>query len=48
MRVYRRSRGKHVEAWAADVTREHHVTGVSHTIEILDSCARRTGDDPPS
>ncbi|MDX1891626.1 Fur family transcriptional regulator [Mycolicibacterium sp. 050158] len=31
--------GRHVEAWAADVAREHHFTNVSHTIEIFGTCA---------
>lgn len=32
-------KGKHVEAWAADVAREHHFSDVSHTIEIFGNCA---------
>jgi Fur family ferric uptake transcriptional regulator len=30
--------GKHVEAWAADVARDHHFFDVSHTIEIFGTC----------
>jgi Fur family ferric uptake transcriptional regulator len=30
--------GRHVEAWAADVAREHGFSEVSHTIEIFGVC----------
>ncbi|BBX15878.1 transcriptional repressor [Mycolicibacterium duvalii] len=32
--------GRQVEAWAADVAREHGFSDVSHTIEIFGLCAR--------
>jgi Fur family transcriptional regulator, ferric uptake regulator len=32
--------GQHVEAWAADVAREHNFSDVSHTIEIFGTCAQ--------
>ncbi|MGW4100196.1 MULTISPECIES: Fur family transcriptional regulator [unclassified Mycobacterium] len=35
--------GGHVEAWAADVAREHGFSDVSHTIEIFGMC-RGCGD----
>jgi Fur family transcriptional regulator, ferric uptake regulator len=37
--------GKHVEAWAADVAREHQFSDVSHTIEIFGTCAQCAASD---
>lgn len=31
--------GTHVEAWTADIAREHQYSDVSHTIEIFGTCA---------
>jgi Fur family ferric uptake transcriptional regulator len=35
-------KGKHVEAWASEVAREHQFSDVSHTIEIFGTCAQCT------
>ncbi|WP_166905353.1 Fur family transcriptional regulator [Mycobacterium sp. DL440] len=35
--------GGHVEAWAADVAREHGFSDVSHTIEIFGTCGECGG-----
>jgi Fur family ferric uptake transcriptional regulator len=32
--------GRHLEAWAADVARDHQFSEVSHTIEIFGTCAQ--------
>jgi Fur family ferric uptake transcriptional regulator len=39
--------GKHVEAWAAAVAREHHFSDVSHTIEIFGTCPACTDEPLP-
>jgi Fur family ferric uptake transcriptional regulator len=39
--------GKHVEAWATEVAREHQFSDVSHTIEIFGTCAQCAGKHVP-
>lgn len=38
--------GRQVEAWAADIAREHGFSDVSHTIEIFGICAECTARRP--